>query len=356
MKNILIVLLIMVQGSAFGQTMTWIPSKHIVNKGCTDMTNCTENIVCYKLQYIPNVTGKLTSYTTGFIADCENGETKVKINQSCLIEDKSNQTVACEDFGKILLNCSGNSGAVGLKKGIPVILHQICLDAKNKNIGIVESDITKLTTSIDIEDGSASTEFVEYENYIALNTVEFCENVAVNLELNAELIAEGKIHLEWEPARESIDGVYYLQRSYEGDSYEDIYKVNAQVISALSNGRYTHLDEEVIYGEYRYRVAYEDESGNVSYSNVADVFYKNRNYSMVLFPNPTVESVNIFITAPSDAVTLMITDMAGALISTQSLTTDVEHILDLSTMLPGLYNITINSKERTISKKLILVE
>ncbi len=356
MKNILIALLLVVQGTMYSQTMTWIPSKHVVNKGCADMTDCTENIVCYKLQYIPNESGVLTSYTTGFIADCENGETKVKINQSCIIEDKSDQVVACESHGKILLNCSGNSGSANLVRGRPIILHQICLDAKNKNIEIVESDIIHLTTSIDLHDQIATTEFAEYVSYMVLSSNITCEEVKLNLELNAQLENEGNIRLKWEPAKESIDGIYTLHRSYKGASFEDVYSTISQVISASSKGQYEFLDVGVDYGDYRYRVAYEDGNQNTSYSNVADIFYKNRNHSLVIYPNPTVESVNVYITAPNDEVNLSITDMSGKLISKQILTTDIEHVLDLSNLVPGLYTISINTREQVISKKLVLIE
>jgi len=356
MKNILIGLLLIVQGTMYSQTMTWIPSKHVVNKGCIDMTNCDENIVCYKLQYIPNESGVLTSYTTGFIADCENGETKVKINKSCIIEDKSDQVVACESYGKILLNCSGNSGATNLEKGRPIILHQICLDAKNKNIAIVESDIIKLTTSIDVKERKAKTEFADYVSYMALNSIATCDDVKLNLELGAHLELAGNILLEWEPAKETIDGFYTLQRSYKGESFEDVYSVISQVISASSQGKYEFLDEGLDYGDYRYRVIYSDENGNVFYSNVADIFYKNRSFSLVIYPNPAVKKVNVFITAPNDEVNLSITDMNGIVISRQLLITDTEHSLNLSKMIPGLYSISIYTREQTISKKLVLIE
>ena len=355
MKNILFVILVLSQFGLAGQSMTWIPAKHVYNKGCSDLTSCEDQIVCYKLQYTPAATGVLTSYTTGFIADCEDGQTKVVNNASCVIDDKSEQTVACQEYGKILLNCSGNSGKLMVEKGVPVILHQICLNATKKNISISESDITKLTTSIDLKGGKACTEFASYEKYMVLNSSEFCQNTAVNMELSAQLKGNGDVRLFWEPARETNDGIYTLQRSFEDGSFEDIYSIGSKIISAEAEDKYEFLDEGISFGAYRYRVTYQGNNGEVL-SNVADIFYKNKNESIVIYPNPSVDYVNVFVTAPANEVNLIITDMSGQLVSRFTISTDLEHTLNLEDLPAGLYNVSLKSGDNILSKKLILID
>ena len=103
-------------------------------------------------------------------------------------------------------------------------------------------------------------------------------------------------------------------------------------------------------------MVYEVGNEEATYSNVADVWYKNQNHSMILYPNPARDMVTILVTAPSDQVNVTITDAAGNLAARKTLKTDIEQVLDLSEMVPGVYSITLFNNEKTISKKLIIVD
>lgn len=187
--RVLIAILFISSVSLIGtaQTMTWIPSS-LVGSGCQDAGNVKENIICFKLQYLPEKTGLLTSYTTGFWANCLNNSSAVVSNRSCIMNDNSNQLSACDKIGKTLINCSGNTGlnsSASVKKGVPVILHQICFQVTpGETVEITEDDLTDLTTSMDIENETASTFFPAYKTFSYKNSFS-------NVQVQTEEISSG---------------------------------------------------------------------------------------------------------------------------------------------------------------------
>ncbi|MEL7160386.1 MAG: hypothetical protein AAFN92_06495, partial [Bacteroidota bacterium] len=137
-------------------TVAWILLDAEDNGGCTSNTDCCQGVFCYGLEYTPLVSGKLTSYTTGFVSDCVAGGTPLISNASCVLNDNSFDAADCggADPG-IFFNSSGNSGGafvpVDLVKTEPIILHQICLQLPPETaLDLIKDDITDITMSITV--------------------------------------------------------------------------------------------------------------------------------------------------------------------------------------------------------------
>ena len=225
MKNIIIAFLIcMTTQWMDAQNMTWLPSDYISYGGCENLTDCDQNIVCYKLQYTPQTSGVLTSYTTGFFADCQDGETSLLENTSCFMPDNSRQLEACQQVGKILMNCSGNSGSGStcrLEAGVAVILHQVCFQVKDGNhVVITEDETTDLTTSLDLSsDLIAKTEFPSYAPY-QTNNEQICDHPPGDLTIDAGYASEVTwTYVEWAPTAETGNGTYEVEHSLDGISF-----------------------------------------------------------------------------------------------------------------------------------------
>jgi hypothetical protein len=185
MKNLIILILFGLNLTlGFSQNMKWVPAENAIN-GCNSLTNAKKNILCYNLEYTPEKTGVLSSYTAGFWVDCGKSETVVFSNKSCSMTDNSQQVAGCEKYGKTFFNSSGNSGSQAnnyMTKGVPVYLHQVCLMVNpNEELLIVKDDITDLTTNIDLGSGASVTEFPSYKSFVAKNIIKVVEEPSVEV-------------------------------------------------------------------------------------------------------------------------------------------------------------------------------
>ncbi len=337
------------------QTMTWLPSNK-VNTGCKDMSNAKKNILCYKLQYVPEQTGVLTSYTTGFWADCLNGNSNIVLNQSCSMIDNSQQMPACEKFGKTLLNCSGNSGAKAsnfVKKGVPIYLHQICFQIDSKQeVNVMEDDLLDLTTSIDVEGETAKTFFPTYKTLSFKNDqwVDFVKTDEIALTLQKKF---SKSSLKWTPANETGNGFYLIERSSDNRIFNPIFRVEDGPDHKV-DAHYLFTDTDKMIGEAYYRITYQSLSDLNTVSNVVNVIYES-DVTVELYPNPAIDYINLRVDSKDEIVTYKIFDSNGLLRANSKVKSNELHKLDVSSFGSGVYNITIETKENFVSRKFIVI-
>ena len=165
MKNIIILIAVLFSIQTQAQKVSWVPSSE-QDGGCSMVTDCATNTLCYSLEYTPEVTGVLTSYTTGFFTSCIDGLANLLHNQSCVINDNSSMISACEQYDKTLLNCSGNTGQLVVTKDEAVILHQVCFDIDvNEEVTLEEDPVMGITVSIDLEKDGFTTSKPKYTEY-----------------------------------------------------------------------------------------------------------------------------------------------------------------------------------------------
>lgn len=155
-------------GIAAQPEMEWVFLPQDYPSGaCASGTNCTTNQLCYGLKYTPAATGKVTSYTTGFLLECiGEGGNPIISNASCVMHDNSTIANACSLFDLIMINSSGNTGNLNVISGQPVFLHQICFQTyEGDTLRLREDPITDLTVSIDsVLNGGVETEFPLFQN------------------------------------------------------------------------------------------------------------------------------------------------------------------------------------------------
>src|SRR5688500_9804637 len=153
-----------VSGSAVVSEMGWVLLSQGANGSCVSTTDCCENIFCYGLEYTPANTGELTSYTTGFFADCVFGNSPVMSNSTCVGDDNSFLNNGCALYNLVQF-ISSATGELGVTSGVPVIIHQVCFSVPPGGaVNVLEDEVTDLTTSIDLPGGGIITEYPVYEN------------------------------------------------------------------------------------------------------------------------------------------------------------------------------------------------
>lgn len=163
------------------QDMRWIPSANIASQQCDDKTDCSQNLVCYSLTYMPTKSGVLTSYTTGFTLNCSEGTTAIVYNASCTMTDKSEQVSACEEAGKLLLLCSGNTGELAVNARKRVVLHQVCVQTSGSTSALVfePNEIVGLTASLDNEQTGPFTERMLGDKFYVPSNYSVCNGGTV---------------------------------------------------------------------------------------------------------------------------------------------------------------------------------
>ena len=149
---------------AMSSTFSWVLlDENETNGSCISGTDCCSDIICYGLEYTPGVTGKITTYTTGFFVDCISGMTPVVSNGSCTMQDNSFAINECVNADSVLFNASAYDGALPITAGTPVIIHQVCFSlGLGQSIVVSEDPITDLTLSIDLDGGGHIDEFPTY--------------------------------------------------------------------------------------------------------------------------------------------------------------------------------------------------
>ena len=153
------------------------------SENCISESDCTINQLCFAIGYVPSVTGNITSYTLGFIGDCNSNSMPFVSSESCVMNDNSNATDACSSGNAFAVVASGNSGNLSVTAGVPVFIHTVCFDFTDQNeISLIEDDITGLTISIDsIESNNPITEFPTFDS-VPLNY----ENCGCQIELESQ--------------------------------------------------------------------------------------------------------------------------------------------------------------------------
>jgi len=180
-----VVLLFFMQNISAQGTMGWVLLSEGYGTGsCVSMTDCDTDILCYGLQYTAEVSGVLTSYTTGFFATCTSVGDPVVFNNSCVMVDNSDVIDACGGFSLVLFNSSGNSGSTvnnTITAGTPEVIHQVCFNVPDgETLTISEDAITDLTTNVDLPNGTSITEFPSYSDFLVDKDAEcFSNDIAI---------------------------------------------------------------------------------------------------------------------------------------------------------------------------------
>ncbi len=166
-------------------SMTWVLDTNDNDSqapgSCPDATDCCQDIICYDLVYTPAVSGRLTTYTTGFISNCPGGfpialdMSMMPLNNSCVMSDNSYEIDDCMNSGTILFNSSGSNGSVPVTGGampVSISLHKVCFNlSAGEQINLSEDIITDLTTSIDLLDINDMVigQYTDYPTFISTN-------------------------------------------------------------------------------------------------------------------------------------------------------------------------------------------
>jgi Secretion system C-terminal sorting domain len=155
--------------------------------------------------------------------------------------------------------------------------------------------------------------FTFAERRFTLGTYSPFNALPVKLLYFTALPDNGKVRLNWHVEQEVDTRMYEVEKSVNGISFT---KISQQASQQKDTWLYTDYDASPINGWNYYRLKITDKLNKQTYSGVAKVYFGKNIPVVKLFPNPTVDVVNILLpVAYAGKVTLQLYSSTGALIS-----------------------------------------
>jgi hypothetical protein len=143
--------------------------------------------------------------------------------------------------------------------------------------------------------------------------------------------------LSWETTSEINNASFQLEHSTDGVNFKAI---NSQAGAGTSSLRhaYQFLHRESKIGKNFYRIAQVDYSNTVNYSNTISVAVSSPTRSVILSPNPAINTISVVGTAATAGVKYTIVNSLGALVKLGTLTsTDIQ----ISNLTAGNYYLKV---------------
>ncbi len=173
------------------------------------------------------------------------------------------------------------------------------------------------------------------------------------------LLDNTAVKLDWITASEKDLDYFILERSANGNSFEEIGIVDGQGHSTVSSS-YDHTDYQPLPGTSYYRLKILDVDGQFEYSEIQIVSNPGMSDEFNIFPNPATRKNALFLQyGGADTIAeIAVFDLSGRKIHQQGTFGESEGlymIFDPSAVPePGVYQVVIQSETHTHTRKLII--
>ena len=347
MKNILLTLIIALPFALNAQTMKWVPSQSV-----------KQHLLCYSLEYTPNTSGVLTSYTTAFFITCTSSGSPVVKNESVVMTNNCHLIDGCTQNHLVLMNSSGNTGS-GMNNtvaaGVPVILHQVCFSIPNgESITIREDETTDLTTSVDMASGGSVT---EYPDFAEMVIQKHKPHISRPLWLDFKTVIAGNFttQLDWTTSDESNNSHFIIERSLDGNDFTAIGRIDATANPGRINS-YQYLDKTAILGKNYYRLQQVNQEGKITYSPVREVTFLEKPFSVIVTPNPADQFLLVDIQSPSGESRIKLIDPSGTIVIDEKNDSSLlKTRLDIEKLPSGRYTLIVETDKNKFTENIVVI-
>ncbi|MEP6645500.1 MAG: T9SS type A sorting domain-containing protein [Saprospiraceae bacterium] len=360
MKNIFLFTILLLSALYMNaQTMKWIPlTKDMATGECFPASVKDENTLNYGLQYTPNVSGILTSYTTGFYVSCTSHGSPIAKNQSCGMVSNVRVLNACDNLHKILVNSSGNSGTsirTTVEAGVPVILHQIWVSIPvGESITIEEDPFTDLTTSIDVSGGGYATEYPAFTTATVKSLKTDDSRPIVFLDFSVIHAGTRTAQLDWTTSDQVKDAAFVIERSTDGNLFTSIGSTTDQEKS-IPVYPFQFFDKNAMEGDNYYRLAMVNSDGHKKFSPVRKINFSANLFSVRFFPNPANDFLEVNLQSSSSGFHVWLLDAAGQVVLDDfSHENKLYNPIDVKRLVPGIYTIRVETDKDVFTDKVTI--
>ncbi|MBC5994270.1 LamG-like jellyroll fold domain-containing protein [Pontibacter cellulosilyticus] len=175
--------------------------------------------------------------------------------------------------------------------------------------------------------------------------------------------SNGSVYLDWATAAEADMKNYEIERSENGEFFEKIGEVQA---AGNSNIRvdYEHIDPNPLPDKSYYRLKINKMNGAFIYSNIVVIQYGGLTSStFILYPNPATVNEEVAVeigNMPKDEeVKIVISDARGRTLAQEVIVVQSDGSLKFTipvsdNFTSGIYNVSVVSDKKIISRKLVI--
>jgi hypothetical protein len=175
---------------------------------------------------------------------------------------------------------------------------------------------------------------------------------AENSTLNANSSASG-VDLDWSIGEEKQIATLALQRSEDGMRFFDLAQWSGQ------NDPSRYFDAAATGDQYFYRLQMTDQEGQVSYSNVAEVWMENSSPLELeaAYPNPFTQALHLKLRSrTAETLQLEMMNPVGQVVARRELAVETgsnQLQLDFPGLSAGMYTLRLRGKESSLVHKII---
>jgi len=150
--------------------------------------------------------------------------------------------------------------------------------------------------------------------------------------------------LLWTTANEEQTASFIIQRSADALQYKDIGTV-AAAGDYSGTRHYRYEDGKPLDKNNYYRLKMLDQDGKFTYSSVILLKRYGTGSTLMVFPNPTTQSVQIMMSRASanETITAQLVDMSGKVLQQKQMINNSNIRFDLDTYIPGIYLIRVQA-------------
>ncbi|MTI22804.1 T9SS type A sorting domain-containing protein [Fulvivirga sp. RKSG066] len=177
------------------------------------------------------------------------------------------------------------------------------------------------------------------------------------VEFDVKLV-DNDAHVIWYSASEENTDYINIEHSSDGENFETIGRKKAAG-NSVEMLKYSFKHMDIDYGNHFYRLKMVDLDGSFEYSAIKKITQKSSNFEVLnVYPVPTKTNLNVRLNNDnSDPLNVKLIDQFGKVQRDQLIRTNLgtnTFEVDCSSLRNGVYILSLNSKGRSINKKILV--
>lgn len=170
----------------------------------------------------------------------------------------------------------------------------------------------------------------------------------------ARALGDRSVKLDWETAVEEQNAGFEVQHSLDGMTWQVLDFVKGKGTTQISQ-TYQFIHQKAPLGINYYRLKQLDVDGVFEYSNIESIKIAGIIAEFVVYPNPSTELVNVFVSKEEAQGTLLLLDQVGRTVATYAMDQFTNRqTLHLGKLPRGVYYLNLNLGDHIYTKKLVL--
>ena len=283
---------------------------------------------------------------------CEVGEVNTFIWKYNFTEDGFDKQ--CDDIDPASVMLSFGDSDVEIVGGPSV---SGCFVSLNfRCLSDAELDLEICVNALDGFQASGTTDSEDDDGVGCFDLMDF--TVPVEMVFFDANMDNSRIVLNWQTASEIDNEGFEVQKSSDGQSFEELGFVNSTRSTGIKNYRY--VDNNPVNGINYYRLKQMDFNGDFAYSDIVSVRNNNKVSPISLYPNPISinEPVNVFVDSENaSSANVRVFSITGAVI-----TNDIHNLneglnklrIRTSDLAEGIYIISVEMGAEVYNKRLVI--